>query len=363
MTLGLVLAIGESLKDFKSKGQDRLLVEQNIRAYSQNFEKVFVFSYENEKYPLYKNCQLITNRARIYRYLYSLAMPLIRSKEFKNCDVLRGLQVTGGIPCVVAKILYKKPFVINYGYDYEKISKIEKKYPQAFLYKIVTPIILKFATAVLVTTSSLAKKIKNIRTKNVYVIPNSVDIKKFYPERKKLKNSVKKLLFVGRLEPQKNLASFIEAVSILKFKTQLVFVGQGSQKNTLLKLAKRLKVNLRIIDGVAHDRLPQIYRQADIFVLPSFIEGHPKVLLEAMSTELACIGADTEGIREVITNKKTGLLSGTKPENIREAIEYLIKNPKTALQLGKRARKYVIDNYDFANLMKKENKLLKSLIK
>ena len=108
MTLGLVLAIGESLKDFKSKGQDRLLVEQNIRAYSQNFEKVFVFSYENEKYPLYKNCQLITNRAGIYRYLYSLAMPLIHSKEFRQCDVLRGLQITGGIPSVVAKILYKK---------------------------------------------------------------------------------------------------------------------------------------------------------------------------------------------------------------------------------------------------------------
>src|SRR3989344_1670878 len=151
MTLGLVLAIGESLKDFKEKGQDRLLVEQNLKAYSQNFEKVFVFSYENEKYPLYKNSQLIANHAGIHRYLYSLAMPLIHRKEFKKCDVLRGLQVTGGIPCVVAKILYKKPFVVNYGYDYEAVSKIEKKYSQAFLYKIFAPIILKFADAVIVT--------------------------------------------------------------------------------------------------------------------------------------------------------------------------------------------------------------------
>ena len=363
MTLGLVLAIGESLKDFKEKGQDRLLVEQNLKAYSQNFEKVFVFSYENEKYPLYKNCQLITNRAGIYRYLYSLAMPLIHSKEFRQCDVLRGLQITGGIPSVVAKILYKKPFVINYGYDYEEISKIEKKYVQAFFYKLLTPIILSFANVVIVTTAALEKKIINFKNKDVYVIPNGVDTRKFSPTRKKLKDSVKKILFVGRLEPQKNLLSLIEAISKLKVKNELIFIGKGSQKKELLKLANKLKVNLKIIDKVSHNQLPKIYRQADIFVLPSFIEGHPKVLLEAMSTELTCIGTDTDGIRAVISDKETGLLTGTGPEQIREAIEYLINNPKNALQLGKRARKYVIDNYDFANLMKKENKLLKSLIK
>ena len=168
---------------------------------------------------------------------------------------------------------------------------------------------------------------------------------------------------MGRLEPQKNLLSLIEAISKLKVKNELIFIGKGSQKKELLKLANKLKVNLKIIDKVSHNQLPKIYRQADIFVLPSFIEGHPKVLLEAMSTELTCIGTDTDGIRAVISDKETGLLTGTGPEQIREAIEYLINNPKNALQLGKRARRHVEENYDFANLMEKENKLLKCLIK
>ena len=363
MNLGLILAIGEGFKDFKSKGQDRLLVEQNIKAYSQNFGKVFVFSYEKEKYPLYKNCQLVANHTWLHRYLYSLAMPLIHSKEFKKCDVLRGLQITGGIPCVIAKLLYGKSYVINYGYDYEKISKIEKKYVQAFFYKLLTPIILRFADAVIVTTKALEEKIKKIRTENVYSIPNGADIKKFSPARKKLKSSLKKILFVGRLEPQKNLLSLIKAVSKLRVKNELIFVGQGSQKNELLKLANKLKVNLKIIDKVSHNQLPKIYNSADIFVLPSLAEGNPKVLLEAMSTELACIGTDTEGIREIISDKETGLLTGTKPEQISEAIEYIVKNPQIAIQLGERARKYVKENFDFANVMEKENSLLKSLTK
>ena len=62
MNLGVFLAIGESLSDLKSKGQLKRLLDYNIKEYSQNFDKVYIFSYENEKnFKLPKNCTLIAN--------------------------------------------------------------------------------------------------------------------------------------------------------------------------------------------------------------------------------------------------------------------------------------------------------------
>ena len=137
MKLGLILSIGESFSDLKLHGQDVLVRDQNIKAYSSQFEKLSIFSYENEKYPLFKNNRLVVNKHRIHRYIYAFMMPIIHPKEFKDCDVLRGFQTTGGIPCVVAKLLYKIPFVVNYGYDYESIAKIEGSMSKSFFYKIV----------------------------------------------------------------------------------------------------------------------------------------------------------------------------------------------------------------------------------
>ena len=73
------------------------------------------------------------------------------------------------------------------------------------------------------------------------------------------------------------------------------FVGSGSQKEELVKLAVKLGVNLKVTDQIPNEKLPETYRQADIFVLPSLAEGHPKALLEAMSCGLACMASNIPG--------------------------------------------------------------------
>lgn len=360
MNLGLVLAIGESFKDFKQKGQDSLLVTQNIKSYSNYFNKVNIFSYKNEKYPLYSNNQLISNAHNIQRYIYALIMPILNIKQFKQCDVIRGLQITGGIPCIVAKILFKKPFVVNYGYDYEQFARLEGKQIQALFYKIVIYFVVKFADAVIITSSHLKQRIIEYAPKKIELIPNSVDINIFKPSIKK-RNNIKTILFVGRLEKQKNLFNLIEAISLLKYEKSLIFIGEGSQKVKLEKYAYDKKVKLRILEPVPHNKLAIFYRSADIFVLPSLIEGHPKVLLEAMSSGLSCVGADIQGIREIIGNKKTGVLTGTSSEEISKSIEYLIKNPMIARQLGEKARHHIKKCYDSTKILDLEIKLLKNV--
>lgn len=361
MTLGLILSIGESFTDLKKHGQDRLIVEQNIKYYLKTFDEILIFSYANESYTLPKKVKLIKNDKNTNRFLYSIIMPLVKSSEFRKCNVLRGFQITGGLPCLLANVIYKKPFVINYGYDYSQVALIEKRRIKAILYKLLTPIIIKLADAVIVTTKSLKSKIKNIRQKNVYLIPNNVDTGKFSPNN----STAKKIgiLFVGRLEPQKNLANLLQAVAALKMKQPTVFIGRGSQKKKLLNFAKEKNVNLSIIDYVAHDKLPNVLNQSKIFVLPSLYEGHPKALIEAMSAGLPCIGTKVPGIKDLLVHKKTGIIVDTNPASLKKGLESVIRNEKLAAKLRVSARKYAIENFDSAVILRRETKLLERMAK
>lgn len=362
MNLGIVLAIGESLGDFAKHGQDKLLIDQYIKNYKKSFKKVFVFSYSDERFQLPKDVLLSQNENKMHRYLYSLLLPLLKANDFRSCDVLRGLQITGGIPCVIAKLLFKKPFVANYGYDYEQVAKLEGRRLLAHFYKIVIFIVVKFADIIIITSPLLKGKINKYSPKRIELIPNSVDTELFTPVNKKRKN-IRKILFVGRLEKQKNLFSLIEAVSTLDHKLKLIFIGDGSLKSKLLKFAYRKKVDLEIIKPMSHNKLPSFLKSADIFVLPSLIEGHPKILLEAMSVGLPCVGSNVEGIREIIIHNENGIITQTDSKSIRSGLFKLLGNKSLQKRLGQNARNFIVSNFNSTHLLKKETNLLLKLIK
>jgi len=140
-----------------------------------------------------------------------------------------------------------------------------------------------------------------------------------------------------------------------------LFVGTGSQKDELVELAGKLEVTLEVINRVPNEKLPEIYRQADIFVLPSLVEGHPKALLEAMSCGLACISMDISGPREIIIDNKNGLLVQQTAEGLSAGLKKLIENKALRMRLGMAARESVIKKFDKRKLMEIESKLLLSL--
>lgn len=362
MNLGVFLAIGESLTDFKSKGQLKRLLNYNIFEYSKAFDNVYIFSYANEKgFVLPKNCKLIPNSTKLHRYIYSLFLPLLKRHEIKKCHVLRGLQISGGIPAIVAKIIYRKRYVINYGYDYARFATIEDKPIQSFLYKLIESPLVKFADAVIVTSTEIRKKlIRKIKSKKVYLLPNGVDTKLFKPL--KLKHHRKlTIMYLGRLAKQKNLSAILEGIKNQK-NVRVIFFGEGPEKYNLMNLARKHKISLQIQKPVVWEKIPKILTQADIFVLPSLHEGNPKILLEAMSCGKAVIGANVTGIRKLIKNDENGLLCETNPKSIGMAINKL-KNFNLRQKLGASARKYILENFDIDRILKKEVNLLTTLAK
>lgn len=360
MILGVFLSIGENFADFENKGQDKLIKNYLLKNYSQTFEKVFVFSYANESFKIFKNVFIIPNQFSFHRYLYCVLLPLIHTRYILKCSVLRGLQLTGGIPGLIAKLIFKRKYVFNYGYEYAQVAKIESKPLQAILYKIIQKILLQNAASVIVTAQYLKRKLANeIPVTKLFYIPNGVDANIFKPLYVKKNYSV---VFVGRLERQKNVEALLRAIGLLANKYRnILIIGSGSERDKTIKLATKLKIKIHLIQRVSHDELPRFLNQASVFVLPSFIEGQPKVLLEAMSCGMPVIASNIEAHQEIITPGHDGILTETDSHTLSGAIVKVLENSELQKKLSKNARKTILATYEQKRLNLHEAKLLKNL--
>jgi len=195
--------------------------------------------------------------------------------------------------------------------------------------------VVKKASQIIVTTKTMQKEMLERGqklSKHITVIPNYVDTELFLP-LPELKTP-EEVIFVGRLSEQKNLSSLIEATSTLNVKLRII--GSGPLEYNLKEQASKVGGKVIFSGSYPNEKIPQALNQAAIFVLPSFYEGHPKALIEAMSCGLPVIGTDVDGIHDVIQHGETGWLCQPDPTSIRTAIECLLANPDLRSSLGRK---------------------------
>lgn len=358
MTLGIILSIGDSFSNMEKSGQTDRFKKFYLPVLAKSFEKIYIFSYADEQVEgLPNNVEVIPNKYKLHRYFYAILLPLLQFKLIKNIDVLRVYHLGGTIPAIISKLLMKKPFIFNYAYDYPVFANIEQKSLQRLLFILLKPLAVKFSDKIFVANRDLLGVLPKI--KSIY-LPNGVDTNFFKPLQKLQKTDHKiQILSVGRLENQKNFSSLIKAVSGLDI--DLVIIGNGSLKDELVDLAKQRKVSLTIIDKVDNTHMPGYYNRADIFVLPSLIEGHPKVLLEAMACGLACIATNVQGIRDTVLDNETALVSSINSSSIRSKILALIDNKELRNKLAKNAREAIKQSFSLDSLLAKEVKSIQEL--
>jgi colanic acid/amylovoran biosynthesis glycosyltransferase len=160
------------------------------------------------------------------------------------------------------------------------------------------------------------------------------------------------ILCVGRLVPAKGQHVLIQAFDRLAKEGQNVtlrVVGDGPDRQSLQAMVERLGLTDRVhFEGaVNQDRIQQFYRQADVFVLASFAEGVPVVLMEAMAIQVPCITTRITGIPELIRDGIDGLLvTPSDVEELCNAIKRLIREPVLCRKLGEAGRQRVLACYD-----------------
>jgi glycosyltransferase involved in cell wall biosynthesis len=161
-----------------------------------------------------------------------------------------------------------------------------------------------------------------------------------------------RLLCVGRLTPAKGQVVLVQACAALRelhLNFHLTLVGEGPDRKRIeAEIARhRLGGQVRLTGAVGQARVREALAQADIFVLPSFAEGIPVVLMEAMASGVPCVSTPVNGIPELIAHRQTGLLATAGDvDSLVKELATLIREPALRSHLAQAARAKVERDFD-----------------
>ncbi len=202
------------------------------------------------------------------------------------------------------------------------------------------------------TASQLMRLSESQHWNKISVAPLGVDVNHFSPQKKSDDHDTLNVLCVGRLNAAKGIHLLLKAVAHLHRQydsLRLIVVGDGELRASLESLVESLGIADRVefAGAVNQDGIPPYYQRADVFCLPSFAEGVPVVLMEAMSMEIPCVASRITGIPELIDDGCNGLLfTAADVDALTAALKRLLDDPVLRQKLGRAGRQKVLAGYD-----------------
>lgn len=187
---------------------------------------------------------------------------------------------------------------------------------------------------------------KNIFNKNLIKAESKQEILNKY----NITNDTKIVGYIGRLAKDKGINELILAWNMLKRKNRnilLMLCGPIDERDPIDNaLYKRIVLDKSII-LVGEVNNPEIYYSIfSCFILPSFREGFPTVVLEASAMQIPVITTRATGCVDSIIENKTGIYTDITPASISEKIEFYLQNPLIANEHGINGRSFVINNFN-----------------
>jgi glycosyltransferase involved in cell wall biosynthesis len=316
---------------------------------------------------------------RAFKYLlrearYSFA--LIKSAKMFNIVIIFGAERF--FPTLISKLLRKKVllhvggrFSLHAKVIYEKslwgigrslipaIGLIEEQ----IALSICDGIIIESPSAV--KNLNLGKYISKIFTQGA----TFVDIETFYPINPENICERKYIGFIGRLSKEKGIIEFLESIPLILKRIpdlEFIIVGEGPLKNYVKEFVSRNKLTSKVhyIGFVKNENLVKIFNRLKLLVLPSYSEGVPNVLLEAMSCGVPVLATPVGGIPSIIIDKRNGfLLRNNKSEEIAKMVEKIVLDYNHLLpEISKECRRFVIEHFSLEAARKRYWEILENFL-
>ena len=211
-------------------------------------------------------------------------------------------------------------------------------------------------------SKELSLDLSKFTNKKVYTLYNPCF---FRIKRSKIVNKFTnniKILNVSRLENQKDHFTLLKAIrfSKIKNKIQLIFVGDGANKNKILQFINKYKIKAKIYSN--HTKLNVFYSTSDLFVSSSLYEGLPTTMVEAASYHLPIISSNFKsGSKEILSNGRGGFIFKIKDyQHLAKLIEQFYFSPKLFFKKAKYCSR-VIKKFSYKKNIYLFHKLLKLL--
>jgi len=281
------------------------------------------------------------------------ALRLARKNRYDMCIAF--FTLPSGLVALALKILYHIPFrVLLRGGDVPGSERA-----LTTLYRLSMPVIRAIwrrADAVIANSrgcANIAQRTADSLQVTVRVVSNGVDTDFFRPAAALPQKTPFRFIFAGRLQRQKNVMTlareFHRLVSEKKIDAVLTIVGDGPEKNALVAFIEERNASnhIRLLPWCFREDLRTHYQASHCLVNPSFSEGMPNTVLEAMACGLAVIASRVAGNEDVIVDGETGLLFDVaRPDELQKCMQKILTASDT-YAMGRCGRAVVVKNFNW----------------
>lgn len=253
--------------------------------------------------------------------------------------------------CWLPKLLGKRVVVTVHGLDWQR-----DKWRQGLGAKYIhmgEKMAVRFADEMIVLSRSVQQYFRDTYGRETSYVPNGVERPEPVQAREITERfGLKKddyILFLGRLVPEKGVHDLIEAFRRVETDKRLVIAGGASDTDEYAAGLRALAAgdDRVVFTGFVQGRLlAELYSNAYLYVLPSYVEGMPLSLLEAMSYGNCCVTSDIPECAEVVQDKAVTFPKGDVG-GLCAALQKLCDDPETVVNMKSAAADFICGRYDW----------------
>jgi len=212
--------------------------------------------------------------------------------------------------------------------------------------------ILDRASVIVVVSEGWRKRISRITlNKNINVIPNPVDPTVLPLDVKcKIKNRSKVVLFLGRVSERKGIVELVDAAKIIRERIpdiKIWFAGSGDL-DIVRARANEIDImgNIEFLGWVGGEQKRRAFQEASVYALPSYAEGLPMGILEAMANGLPIVASRVGGIPDIVEDGVNGILVEPRdPNGLATALYRVLQDEELARRMGEISIRRIADNH------------------
>lgn len=190
-----------------------------------------------------------------------------------------------------------------------------------------------------------------IEKDRITVLPNALSI----PKREEKRYGAHKILYMGRLCKTKGIGELLTVIPRIRdrYPDVRLYLAGIWEDGELKEQAASLKEYVTDLGWIGGEEKQRYLKECDIFVLPSYFEGQPVSVLEAMAYACGIVTTRTGSIPDMITENETGLFAESKDtKTLEESLAKLLEEPELTRRLGENARRKVEAEFSIDNNLK-----------
>lgn len=323
---------------FSYAAKDRKLL-QDLRRKDQRYSNVTLIS------PRFD-----VGKSSMMSFVWGIFGPISNRRKLSGSDAIKTNQISGSWSAIAAHLITGKPLIMRMGYLLSRRFAMNNHYCRHWIAKAVENIGFRLADIVLFTSKEAGQTLldKGYAAKSVH-LPSYVDTALFQPKETYDFNA--SIVTISRLTEQKNLSNLISACKLLG--RRLLIFGTGPEETALRDQVANSQADVIFAGNVENCSLSEKLHDHSIFVLPSYHEGLPKSLMEAMASGLICAGSNIPGITDLIEDGITGyLINGHQPTDIATTLLRILRDRETSI--GHAARNSIVQQFCLTKYVEQE---------